>query len=156
MANSMRSSFSKYRSHGSFLFAVAVLTGAARDGTMPAPSGSEALVDAQMAGSGYRISNIAAVAGRADPGRPGGHTVALMHGRWAIAVFPVFGNCSISVRYKTGFGQPEILADDSRGYAVITVDATQGPSYGSDVRLSVTDNTPEIGCPYHIKVYKGL
>jgi len=79
-----------------------------------------------------------------------------MPGRWAIAVFPVFSECSIFVRYKIGFGQPEIPADDARGYAVIAVDAMQGPSYGSDVRLSVTDNTPEIGCPYHIKVYKEL
>jgi hypothetical protein len=138
----MRSSFRGLCSYGCFLFAVAI------------SSGSEGLVDAEMVRSGYRVSDIAPVSGRADPGRPGSHTVALMSGHWAIAVFPVFDNCSISVSYKTSFRQSEIPADDGRGYAVITVDATQGPSYGSDVRLTVTDKTQEIGCPYHIKVYR--
>jgi hypothetical protein len=117
------------------------------------PLADETQIDAEMARNMYGVSNIATVPARADPGRPSTHTIALMPGHWAIAVFPVVAYCRVSVSFTTKRGEPPIPADSRPGFAVITVDTTGGTSF-SDIMMVVTTETPGIGCPYRIKSYR--
>jgi hypothetical protein len=120
----------------------------------PAPKFNEARIDAEMAKNRYFVSDISTFAGRADSGRPGTQIMTFLRpGHWAVAVFTVFGNCEISVSYKTSFKEPDTPADTSLGFPVMTFDTTGATSSGIDVMIKVTNNTPQIGCPYRVKAY---
>jgi hypothetical protein len=120
----------------------------------PAPKFTEAQIDAEMAKIRYYAADISTFTGRADPDRPGTQTMTFLRpGHWAVVAFPIFGNCEISVSYKIGFNEPDTPANMGFGFAAMTFDTTRATSVGANVMIKVTDNTPQIGCPYRVKAY---
>jgi len=118
------------------------------------PKLDEANIDSRISGAGYREDKTQSVhPGRADPRNPATFTISLFRpGRWAIAVYPVLGNCDLSVSYNLNRNGGVLEADMGLGFPVILLDLTQALPY-ADVNITVLDKTPDLACPFRAKVY---